>query len=175
MTLLRIDPATRHVLGAPRRVAGTATDLAGDDDLFVLLALPPAIARLTNTGAQVEGGWLNLGARADDDIPSEMAIAGTTAWIACTCGRVLRYDTVGNRQVGAPIRVGREPLDIAVSGGTVWVPSMKDRTLTRIDAATGRRVGRPIAVGDINGDVATPPVEGPVWLSGQRDLVRVSG
>ncbi len=175
MTLLRIDPVTRHVLGAPRRVAGTATDLTGDDDLFVLLALPPAIARLTNIGAQVEGGRLNLGPRADDDVPSEMAIAGTTAWIACTCGRVLRYDTVGNRQVGAPIRVGREPLDIAVSGGTVWVPSMKDRTLTRIDAATGRRVGRPIAVGDINGDVATPPVEGPVWLSGQRDLVRVSG
>ena len=46
-----------------------------------------------------------------------------------------------------PRRVGRDPQDIAVGFGTVWVANRGGGTVTRLSAATGRRLGRAIAVG----------------------------
>ena len=41
----------------------------------------------------------------------------------------------------------RGPLDIAVSGNTVWVASKLDDAVVRLDARTGKTIGEPIAVG----------------------------
>ncbi len=41
----------------------------------------------------------------------------------------------------------RGPLDLAVSGKTVWVASKLDDAVVRLDARTGKTVGEPIAVG----------------------------
>ena len=40
-------------------------------------------------------------------------------------------------QVVMEVEVGREPLDLAIGFGSVWVPNRADGTLTRIDEATG--------------------------------------
>jgi DNA-binding beta-propeller fold protein YncE/predicted Ser/Thr protein kinase len=41
----------------------------------------------------------------------------------------------------------RGPLDLTVSGNTVWVASKLDDTVVRLDARTGKTIGEPIAVG----------------------------
>ena len=41
----------------------------------------------------------------------------------------------------------RGPLDLAVSGDTVWVASKLDDAVVRLDARTGKTIGEPIAVG----------------------------
>jgi streptogramin lyase/predicted Ser/Thr protein kinase len=41
----------------------------------------------------------------------------------------------------------RGPLDLAVSGNTVWVASYLDDTVVRLDARTGKAIGDPIVVG----------------------------
>ncbi len=41
----------------------------------------------------------------------------------------------------------RGPLDLAVSGNTVWVASKLDDAVVRLDARTGKTIGEPIAVG----------------------------
>ena len=44
-------------------------------------------------------------------------------------------------EVSEPIRIGRPPLRVAASSKAVWVTSERDGTLTRLDPATGNRVG----------------------------------
>ena len=41
----------------------------------------------------------------------------------------------------------RGPLDLTVSGNTVWVASKLDDAVVRLDAQTGKTIGEPIAVG----------------------------
>jgi streptogramin lyase/predicted Ser/Thr protein kinase len=41
----------------------------------------------------------------------------------------------------------RGPLDLVVSGNTVWVASYLDDSVVRLDARTGKAIGEPIAVG----------------------------
>jgi streptogramin lyase/predicted Ser/Thr protein kinase len=41
----------------------------------------------------------------------------------------------------------RGPLDLTVSGSTVWVASKLDEAVVRLDARTGKTIGEPIAVG----------------------------
>jgi streptogramin lyase len=53
---------------------------------------------------------------------------------------------------------------IALGFGSVWATNYGPDTVTRVDAATGRRIGRPIATGaDPNGVVAGA---GAVWVAG---------
>jgi serine/threonine protein kinase len=53
--------------------------------------------------------------------------------------------------VGAPIKVGKAPVDIAFGGGAVWTANRDDKSVSRIDPATGR-VQR-IEVGGAPGEV----------------------
>jgi DNA-binding beta-propeller fold protein YncE len=61
------------------------------------------------------------------------------------------------------IRVGDTPVGIAVGGGSVWVANRLDNTLTRIDTASGRRVGNPVEV-DTN-PYAVDVRGGHVWVT----------
>jgi DNA-binding beta-propeller fold protein YncE len=56
--------------------------------------------------------------------------------------------------VGRRIAVGRDPQDIAVGFGSVWVANRGDGTVTRLDAGTGRPQGEPIAAGRAPGALA---------------------
>ena len=56
--------------------------------------------------------------------------------------------------IGRRTEVGRDPQDIAVGFGSVWVANRGDGTLTRLDAGTGRPQGPPIRVGGAPGALA---------------------
>lgn len=55
-------------------------------------------------------------------------------WVACYGDQsVVRIDPRGVRLVGKPTRVGFNPVGVDVSGHSVWVTSVADNRLTRID------------------------------------------
>jgi DNA-binding beta-propeller fold protein YncE len=67
---------------------------------------------------------------------------------------VARVDPRENVVVGERVTVGRDPQDIAVGFGSVWVANRGDGTLTRLRAADGRPQGPPIRVGGAPGALA---------------------
>jgi DNA-binding beta-propeller fold protein YncE len=176
-SLLRVDPRTRKVIGKPKEVGGAITDLANDGyELDVLSTFPP----------EIRGYGPDLKKRTEFPIAvkttqnvlvavvGEMVIHSGVAWIIAATGDLVRVNVLTGVPAGPQLKVGREPRDIAISDDSVWVPSEKDGTVTRIDIKTGRPVGRPIKVPDINGEIAVDPVSDDVWLSGARDIVRLT-
>lgn len=85
----------------------------------------------------------------------------------------------GTRAVGGPVpgpaaptRVGRGPGAVTVSGGVVSVANTLDGTLDRLDAASGRPLGRPVAVG--TGPLAVAGDGPAVWVArGDGALLRL--
>jgi hypothetical protein len=86
---------------------------------------------------------------------------------------VVRVDLKAKRQIGRMIDLGQgQARDIAVADGVVWVPNVGQGTVSRIDARTGRLIGTPIKVGEIEGDVVAKG--GRAWITGARDLIRIT-
>lgn len=72
--------------------------------------------------------------------------------------RALRRVDLRGRLVEATIAVGRQPIAVAVAGGSIWVADGSDRAIQRVDPAKDRIVetiplgGRPAALAsDENG------------------------
>jgi serine/threonine-protein kinase len=78
-------------------------------------------------------------------------------------GSVRRIDP-RSAAIGAPIRTGRNPAGVAIDGGSIWVVNGGDRTVARIDAATGAVTGTVSvgAAGDVPIDLAV--ARGGVWV-----------
>jgi virginiamycin B lyase len=82
---------------------------------------------------------------------------------------VTRVDPVTNRAID--IKVGREPIDLAVGPGAVWVVSVLDRSISRLDPASNRVVakvslpGRPNSVAVDRGGVWAGVSELPTSVS----------
>ena len=93
-------------------------------------------------------------------------------WVAGDgAGEVLRISPATNR-VAARMPVGDGPADMAFAGTTAWVINHRDRTLVRIDAATG--AVSPVAT--IPGDAPERMVRfgGKLWITGRgTDLLQV--
>ncbi|MEA2271116.1 MAG: hypothetical protein QOC64_3726 [Solirubrobacteraceae bacterium] len=92
--------------------------------------------------------------------PSDVAVAGNVAWVSnYDDGTLTRIDAGGRR--GRRIRVGDNPLAVAVGEGTLWVADAFHR-LDRLDPKTGRRRS---AVRQLTGDPEDIAVGGGgVWL-----------
>jgi DNA-binding beta-propeller fold protein YncE len=75
--------------------------------------------------------------------------------------------------VSAPIEIGAPPLRLAVGGGSVWVSSAADGTLTAIDPQSLQIAGRPLRLGTGVSGVAYGA--GSVWVSDPRrgEVLRV--
>jgi DNA-binding beta-propeller fold protein YncE len=76
-------------------------------------------------------------------------------------------------EVSAPVAIGKPPLRIAAGSEKIWVLSEPEATLTRIDAASDRILGKPI---DLPQGVAAVAVGGgSVWVtdSDTGELLRV--
>jgi streptogramin lyase len=96
--------------------------------------------------------------------PVAIALSRRNAWVADnTAGTVRRLDLRSARPVGAAARVGRGPVALAVGEGGVWVATGAD-AVRRLDPASGRVTGPPVAVRDPNGIVAAA---GSVWVTGR--------
>jgi DNA-binding beta-propeller fold protein YncE len=86
---------------------------------------------------------------------------------------VVRTDLKAKRQIGGMIDLGAgRARDIAAADGVVWVPNIEAGTVSRIDERSGRLIGKPIRVGEIEGDVVAKG--GRVWIAGARDLIRIT-
>ncbi len=86
---------------------------------------------------------------------------------------VVRTDLRAKRQIGKMIDLGTgQARDIAVADGVVWVPNVGQGTVSRIDERSGRVIGKPIKVGEIEGDLVAKG--GRAWITGARDLIRIT-
>jgi hypothetical protein len=86
---------------------------------------------------------------------------------------VVRTNLKAKRQIGKLIDLGTgQARDIAVADGVVWVPNVGQGTVSRIDERSGRLIGKPITVGEIEGDLVAK--DGGAWITGARDLIRIT-
>jgi streptogramin lyase len=154
-TVVRYDPATKRIDGAPVRLPFTpGAIVAGHGDLWI--------------AGQVDGRrWITSEgnypvirvARVD---PSRRAVTAViplplrsngnrlvttpnAVWVTDpaegTLSRVWRVDPATNRLLHPPLRAGEEPLALEALGGAVWSANHDDGTLRRMDAATGALEG----------------------------------
>ena len=157
--LVRVDPASNRVVGAPQRLGrGPVSLVVGDSGLFAFDSDRGVVMRLDpRTGAvlrrrRVEGGT-----------PLTGAVVGHTLWVGrqppeqdrAGQSEVLALDARSLAPTGRSLPVGNMPAQIRVDGSTLLVVGQQDGTLTRIDTRTGdmRRVlvspspGRPALLG----------------------------
>jgi DNA-binding beta-propeller fold protein YncE len=92
------------------------------------------------TGARA-GRAVELGGR-----PSSIAADGEDLWVADYTRGSLAHVSADSRAVVARTPAGREPWAVAVAGGTAWVASFADRTVTAVDTASGRALGDAVAL-----------------------------
>ena len=86
---------------------------------------------------------------------------------------VVRSDLRAKRQIGKMIELGTgRARDIAVADGVVWVPNIQQGSVSRIDERSGRLIGKPIRVGEIEGDLVAKG--GRAWITGARELIRIT-
>jgi YVTN family beta-propeller protein len=136
------------------------------------------VSRIDRATGKVSGAPIRVGGR-----PLGIAASGDTVWVSSfDDGTVWRLDAGSGARRGAPVKVGgsvtrlsdrrtvqvgEDPRDLVVSGGTVWVADSGDDTVSRIDAASAKPAGDPVAVGDDPIGVAAGG--GSVWSTDFRD------
>jgi streptogramin lyase len=128
---LRIDPATWAVvdpglgfLGVPELGAGA---------LWFIRVNPTRVVRVDPATNQVVK-TIELGF--PHDFTVRMAVEEKSVWVTRPDeDAVVRIDPSTGRVVDL-VRVGRDPRDIVVGAGAVWVASGRDGTVTRIDPGT---------------------------------------
>jgi DNA-binding beta-propeller fold protein YncE len=95
-----------------------------------------------------------------------LLVAGGIAVAAITAVAAILLLGGGGVSVSAPIAIGRGPLRLAVGEGAVWVTSVPDGTLSRIDRATRKPAGPPLRLGRGVSGVAVG--SGSVWVTRPR-------
>src|SRR4029453_17565472 len=101
--------------------------------------------------------------------PLDLAATPRAVWVTNAGAggdNVARIDPRTNRLVGRPVRTGASPQSLAVGGGSLWVANNDERTVARIDQASGK------VVADI--PVPSEPHRvaygaGTVWVSNWHD------
>ncbi|HSK50282.1 MAG TPA: serine/threonine-protein kinase [Solirubrobacterales bacterium] len=168
------DPAERYpsagmLIAAAREVQGAApaaTRVLYDSAERPTVAAPPSPAPRRGPTRQ-QALWLG---------------SGGIALIAVLAALVFLVFGDDGLSVSEPIPVGTAPLRIAAASDAIWVTSERDGTLTRLNPASGERVGEPlrlrrgiagVAVGGGSVWVTDPP-RGEV-LRIDPDTVRVVG
>jgi len=146
------DEGVHELRGVPGEWRLFAVEEAAVDGALPVEAMPePAAARRSWAPVLVA---LGIGAVVTaTGIAFVLANAGSAPPVVPRANSVLRIDPTDNR-LGALVEVD-DPTSMAVDGPAVWVLSLRGRTATRIDPATGTtaHVGLPaaptgIAVGD---------------------------
>jgi len=145
-TVVRIDPATNAAVGRPLRVPANAEAIAvGQGALWVASVAPgdlgaPGKDQVTRidlaTGRTVATITVPRA-------PLDLAVTPGAIWVTNSGGggdSVARIDPHTNRLAGRPVRTGASPQSLAVGGGSVWVANHDERTVTRIDQASGKVV-----------------------------------
>lgn len=160
-TVLRVDPRTATVAGAPIHVSDPVEDStvrAGAGAVFVVS---------DRTVSRIDPATRRVTRRATFDRPlSGATVADGALWVARNTlpnteqrPNVLRLDPVTLRRLGHPWPAGDFPQDVEVGAGAVWTPSTADGTITRVDLRSGKR----LAVRAGSGVVAGALGHGAFW------------
>lgn len=170
-TVIRIDPKTGQISGAPIQTGRAPLSLAlGDGSLWVANHDAHTVTRIDLASNQVV---------ANISVPSEphrVAFGEGAVWVAnWHINSVSRIDPQKNQIVGEPIPIGFHAGNMVAGLGSVWVTSdyrgpmdgaPEDVVLIRIDPATNQAVetiplgGHPIDV-EIAGDAVWVSIQGP--------------
>jgi len=141
-TVVRVDPATRQVIGKPitvsqNRVIGLAF---GEGAVWATAFEDGMLVRVDPKSGRVD--TVKVG-----DDPVGVVVADGLVWVANRGGgTVTRVDAKTMQIVGDPIDVGNLPTWIGAVAGSVWVANQADGTVIRIDEETGKKVGPPIRI-----------------------------
>jgi len=130
-------------------------------------ATPAATAVLSRTGdapAARASSSVPIWAANLRHVPRRWGVAGVALVALAVAGFLLL--SAGGPSVSDPVEVGRPPLRLAVGGGSVWVSSAPDGTLTAIDPRSRQIAGRPLRLGRGISGVAYGA--GSVWVSDPR-------
>jgi len=168
-------PAALALERALARIPGPSTAALGRERETVFTAAIAIAAWAVLGVALIDGDEDERSTAAPQPVPevSDLAVTRDAVWVTNTVrGTVLKLDPRTGRRVAPPIRVGREPLDIAAGDGGVWVANYVSGTVVRIDQETNR-VARPIRTG--RGPFGIEVTEGAVWVSNQveRTVARI--
>ncbi len=118
---------------------------------------PPLAKRKSPSSRPRRPRWLTIG----------LPVAVVLVAAAVVAVLVLHpWATVGT-VVGAPIAVGRTPVDIESGGGFVWTADAGDGSVTKIDPRTG--VGQRIIVGGTPSEIVVD--QGAVWIANFSDTI----
>jgi YVTN family beta-propeller protein len=144
--VLEIDPRTNAVVGEPLHVPADAEVIAvGQGTLWVAsvasgdLAAPgdDAVTRIDLASGRTVATVTVRRA------PLDLAVTPRAVWVANAGGGgdgVTRIDPQSNRLASRPVRTGASPQSLVVGGGSLWVANHDERTVTRIDLASGKVV-----------------------------------
>jgi streptogramin lyase len=153
--LLRVDPATGHVL---RRIYGVAlVAAAGREFLWALGYTGREIVHIdTRTKAKAPLGGL-------DFQWADLTVADGAVWASDPQDNaIVRLDPLTGREIER-IRLGGQPGALAAGSGAVWVAFPRANRVTRYDIATGGT--QKIAVGGTPNDLVF--ARGSVWVAVQ--------
>jgi DNA-binding beta-propeller fold protein YncE len=145
-TVVRVAPTTNRVVGKPLRVPADAEAIAvGDGALWVARVAPGDLGTPHNdavtrvdlaSGRTVATITVRRG-------PLDLAATPGAVWVTNAGAggdSVARINPKTNRVAGRPVRTGASPQSLAVGGGSLWVANHDERTVARIDLASGKVV-----------------------------------
>lgn len=145
-TVVRIDPATHRRVGRPIPVGNGPHAIAfGEDGVWVANNDADTVVRLDPRTGRVVGRPIPVG-----EEPEAIAIGAGSVWTLNLEGTVTRIDPRTMRAATPPIVVGPHTIGggLAFAGGRLWVTEATEDTVSAIDPASNRVVGRPLRVGD---------------------------
>jgi outer membrane protein assembly factor BamB len=148
--LWRLDPSTGRI-AARIPVDGSPVDVAvTDEGVWVVHtsddpdhhgAGGSSLVRVDPRTNTVVAGPVRAG-----DCPGTVQAVDGAVWVLDHCGQAVRRFHGGTLQLLTTSIVGKEPVDLALGGGFVWV--LNSGSVQRIDADGGELVGEPLSVGE---------------------------
>ena len=138
--LLEIDPAGDRATGPPIATGrDPAAVVVTGGSVWVANRGDDTVSRVDAATRTVEAS-IPVG-----DQPALLSAGGGSVWVANLGDNTLmRIDAATGGVRGAPISLGKEIDDLAVSEHAVWVAAA-DGTVTRLDPVSGEVVGSPLA------------------------------
>jgi len=167
--IIAIDPVEKAVVGVPIQVGGWLLGIDyADGALWVTLPDEGQVARVDLASNDIErvdvGGF-----------PVGVVVTAGGIYVADPDRGLIRIDPQ-TYQVGDPIDLGGASFWPVSDGESVWIGTAPKGIVTRIDAATGARVGPAILIESTpaeNGNGIVAIGEGSIWATGNQSVVRI--
>jgi streptogramin lyase len=168
--LLRIDPVSGMVDRRPYRGSSEVRVATGGGAVWLADPQTRELTRIdVATGRRIV--TRPFGPRR---APREFAVGAGGVWLVPERGGDLAVAGLRDGRVRRRVRTGVSTIgDVAPAGRTVWLSTAGPPAVIRLDARTGRRLGKPVRVGATALDIAATPERAWVDLGDEDALVSV--